>query len=92
MKLLGIDFGTKRIGLALGDTATRLALPFKTIENNAEVLENLKKIVETDLVETFVVGRPLSLSGGDSGETLDLVKDFSAKLKQKIDLPILFED
>ena len=92
MKLLGIDFGTKRIGLALGDTATKLALPFKTVLNDNEIFENLKKIVATDMIETFVVGRPVSLGGGDSGKTLDEVKDFSAKIKEKIGIPIIFED
>jgi len=92
MKLLGIDFGTKRIGLALGDTDTKLALPFKTILNDGEIFENLKKIVGTDLIETFVVGKPISLSGAEVGDTIDAVKDFSAKIKEKTGLPIIFED
>lgn len=92
MKLLGIDFGTKRIGLALGDTDTKLALPFKTITNDGEIFANLKKIVGTDLIETFVVGKPISLSGAEVGETIDAVKDFSAKIKEKTGLPIIFED
>ena len=92
MKLLGIDFGTKRIGLALGDTDTKLALPFRTIENDGRVFDNLKKITETDLIESFVVGKPISLSGHDTGDTIDAVKDFSAKIREKTGLPIIFED
>ena len=76
----------------MGDTETKLALPFKILENDSQIFDNLKKVVETDLVETFVIGRPISLSGGTSGETLEAVKNFSIKLKEKIELPIIFED
>lgn len=92
MKFLGIDFGTKRVGLALGDSETRLALPFKTLANDSAILENIKKIIDSDLIETLVLGKPVSLSGHESGDTIDAVKDFSVKVKEKTGLPIIFED
>jgi putative Holliday junction resolvase len=92
MKLLGIDFGSKRIGLALGDTETRLALPFKTVANDDKILANLKKIIDTDLIESLIIGKPVSLSGAESGETLDAINDFSAKIKEKTGLSVIFED
>lgn len=92
MKFLGIDFGTKRVGLALGDSETKLALPFKTLINDSEILESIKKIIDSDLIETLVVGKPISLTGAEAGDTIDAVKDFSAKIKEKTGLPIVFED
>ena len=52
---LGIDYGTKRIGLALGDTSTRVAMAFKTIHQFKE----LHDIVPAKDVTAFVMGLPL---------------------------------
>ena len=56
---LGIDYGTKRIGLALGDDASRVATAFKTIYKLAE----LRDIVPAKQVDAFVMGLPLQPNG-----------------------------
>jgi putative Holliday junction resolvase len=60
-KVLGIDFGLKRIGLALTDELKIIASPFQTIENKNWSVE-LKAIVEQENIELFVVGLPKSLN------------------------------
>jgi len=61
-KYLGIDWGTKRIGLALADEETCLALPYKTVANLEEVL---KEIIEEE-INFIVVGSPKKMSGEEA--------------------------
>ena len=69
---LGIDFGTRRIGLALSDPTGTLATPLPFLENSTpeEVTKNLKDLVENHGVETIVVGMPRNMDGtyGPSAE------------------------
>ena len=61
-KYLGLDWGTKRIGLALADEETSLALPYKTVANISEVLFEIK---EED-IDVVVVGSPKKMSGEEA--------------------------
>jgi len=54
---LGVDFGKAKIGLAMADNETKIAFGYGTIENNKELLENLKAIIAKENVETVVIGR-----------------------------------
>ena len=58
MRYLGIDWGEKRIGLALGDGETKLATPFKV----AGGLEEILQVIKDEGVEAIVIGKPLSIS------------------------------
>ncbi|MFC1686540.1 Holliday junction resolvase RuvX [Patescibacteria group bacterium] len=91
MRLLGIDFGEKYIGLALSDPLQSIARPFKTIPSNQESLEEIKKICQDEEVEKIILGLPKSMDGslGPQGEkTLQFKKD----LESKLDLPVELED
>ena len=72
-KLLGIDFGGTRTGLALADTTVKVALPFKTLlaEN---LSDELKKIIETENIDLIVVGWPINFSGQETEQTLEVKK------------------
>ena len=63
MKYLGIDFGTKRIGLAVSDEDGILAFPKKVILNNALKFENIQDIIQKEKIEALVVGEPLNHLG-----------------------------
>ena len=84
---LGIDYGTKRIGLALGDNAEKVARAFKIIHQ----LKELEDIVPAKNVDAFVVGWPLQPDGTE-GETCQKVKLFCNRLIEKFELPIYFVD
>ena len=64
MTLLGIDYGERRIGLAVTDALRIIASPLETIENDERCIQRLKDIVEERGVDTVVVGLPLKLDGG----------------------------
>lgn len=67
-KILGIDYGTKLIGIAITDEAQKLVFPRATIGNKgqSEVLSELKKLIDEENVESLVVGNPLHMEGNRS--------------------------
>ena len=91
-RALGIDFGEKRVGLALSDRLNLIASPYKTIQYISEddLISKLKKIVFEKEIETFVLGLPLNMKGGDSTQTKK-VRKFKKQLL-KLNLPIVYED
>ena len=84
---LGIDYGEKRIGLALGDSAEKVARSFKIIHKLCE----LDDIVPAKNIAAFVVGWPLQPDGSE-GKTCQQVKLFSNRLIEKFHLPVYFVD
>lgn len=65
-RILAIDFGTKRIGIAVTDPLQMIANPFKTVTNE-EALPFLKTYLSKESVETIVIGEPKHLDGSASG-------------------------
>lgn len=88
MKYLGIDFGTKRIGVAISDEGGALAFPRAVWENNETFFERLQEIVKKEGIGKIVVGIPRALSGKETAMT-EQVKKFIEELKQKICSPAL---
>jgi putative Holliday junction resolvase len=84
MKLLGIDFGEKRIGLSIADDKTKIAFPFKTIyhKNNKQTLEEIKLILDNEGITDIVIGIPLSFSFQETQESKK-IQEFISKLKEK---------
>ena len=93
MRLLGIDYGEKRIGLAITDPLKIFVKPFDTIDNDsiANVIEKLKLIIKTQQIEKIILGLPVSVSGEESTKTIE-VKDFYNELLKNLDVPINFWD
>ncbi len=92
MKILGIDYGDKKIGLSL--SADKLALPWQTLKNFTSPIQAIDQIVQIifqEKIDAVVVGWPLSLSGKFSSQTR-VVEDFIDKLKQKITIPLAVVD
>ena len=91
-RVLGVDFGMKRIGLALSDPMKMIASPLKTVQAGKTLEDTVDLIVkECDEIETIVVGLPLLLSGKDSDTTL-MVRKFASTLEEKSGLPLVLWD
>lgn len=88
MKLLGLDYGDKYIGLAIADSETKLASPLKIIANE---IEDLKKIIAEEQIEKIIVGLPVGMVGKTS-EQLIKTKEFIELLKNNFDILIETED
>jgi putative holliday junction resolvase len=93
MKTIGIDFGTKRIGLAMTDAEGILAYPFKVLAKTTRdaMFSELLEIFETEKVDEIVIGLPLSLEGEDTLTTRQ-VRNFAASLGRRTTLPIHLVD
>jgi putative Holliday junction resolvase len=89
MRILGIDHGTKRIGIALSDEGKLIALPFELIaaEPRSQFFERLKQILCEKAVALIVVGMPRNMDG-TYGPAATKVQEFVASLKEAVDIPI----
>ena len=89
---IGIDLGSKRVGLALSDKSSMIASPYKTLnyKNEQDLLDQLRVIIEDFKVGTIVLGLPLNMSGKDSAQTKK-VRQFKSALSI-FNLSIKLED
>ena len=92
-RVLSVDYGTKRIGLALSDLMQIIGKPYKTIinRNDQQVLEELDIIVKEKNVNKIIVGLPLTLKGEYSEQTNATIK-FVEFLKQNMKTEIITYD
>jgi putative holliday junction resolvase len=91
IKFLAIDYGAKKIGLAIGDIETKIASPFKILENTANLLDDLKAVCQTEKIDKIVLGVPVGLKGVKS-EQYEQVIFFSDKLKQALGIEVIQQD
>ena len=92
-RLIGLDLGSKRIGVSICDEKQLIATPFKTINRSGakELIEELKIIIKENDIKGIIVGNPLNMDGS-SGSSAQSVKDTSNNIEKSIDLPICLWD
>ncbi|NJB67731.1 putative Holliday junction resolvase [Desulfobaculum xiamenense] len=93
MRILGIDFGLKRVGLAITDGLGMMAFPYKTIVRTTRdaLFAELADILEKERVEAIVLGLPLSMDGEETLITRQVL-NFKASLARRTSLPIHLVD
>ncbi len=94
MTFLGIDYGTKRIGLAIGDDGTRIASPMTTADARGSLAEQVRCVLghaDAYDVDAFVVGLPKNMDDSE-GEQARLVRRFGAELAEQTGKPIHYVD
>ena len=91
-RTLGIDFGSKRVGLALSDRLNMIASPYRTLDyvSEKELIAQLKSIVYENNIEIVVLGLPINMKGEDTIQTKK-VRNFK-KLLSGLGLPVIYED
>jgi putative Holliday junction resolvase len=90
MRVLGIDHGQARIGLALSDSMGLVASPFEVLERRRRLKQDLKiiaKLVEEHAVSAIVVGMPFEMSG-EAGKKAKEVRQFIRNLANHVSVPI----
>ena len=92
-RILAIDYGNTRIGLALSDIMQIIAKPYKTIKNSSKesVLNVLNDIIDNQNVGKIVVGLPMTLNNTISKQT-DEVNKYIEFLKKELSLPVVTYD
>jgi putative pre-16S rRNA nuclease len=89
MRALGIDFGEKRIGLAISDPDGRMAVPLTTLErrNDRSAMREIVEIARREGVGRLVLGEPVGLDG-QRGESAERVRRFGNRLAAVSGLPL----
>lgn len=92
-RLLGVDVGTKAVGLALSDRTLKIASPYKTLERKGwkKDVPYLEGLIGEQEIYCLVVGLPLNMDGSE-GPSCRFVRDFIEKLLGYIDIPVYFFD
>jgi putative Holliday junction resolvase len=91
MRILSLDYGEKRIGLAITDRENIMAIPFGMIENNDSISENILKLIKENDIGRIVIGRPVNLKG-QPGYQAEIVESFVSNILKSYDLPISIID
>ena len=91
MRYLAIDYGKKRIGLAICDAAEMIASPLTVIDGGKDPIKRIVEIVTQEGVGAIVVGMPLNMDDSQ-GSQAKVTIEFAQRLKKHIDIEILFQD
>ena len=89
-RILGIDYGQKRIGIAISDPLRLIAYPLETVERK-RIEDSIRRILEKYSIEYVVIGYPLR-TDGKLGEREEEVKSFAEKIKEKFNINIKLWD
>ena len=92
-RLIGLDLGSKRIGVSICDERQSIATPLKTINktNTNDLIEDLKLIINENSIGGIVIGNPVNMDGS-LGRSAQSVNDVSSNISKSIDLPIFLWD
>ncbi len=90
MRILGIDYGERKVGIALGDTETRMASPWMILDNtgHGELIKQIKLVVENESVERVVIGIPMDTRDlSQESKQAEAVRTFISDLRS-INIPV----
>ena len=92
-RLIGLDLGSKRIGVSICDDKQLIATPYKTINRNSlkDLIDELRLIIDENNIKGIIVGNPLNMDGS-SGRSAQSVKDTTENIEKNLDIPICLWD
>ena len=92
-RIIGIDLGTKRIGIAISDGNRKIATPFKTLPKTkpAKFIEDIKCIINENNIKGIIVGNPINMDGS-YGKSSQSAKDTAINISNKINIPVSLWD
>ena len=92
-RLIGLDLGSKRIGVSICDDKQLIATPLKTINKNTlkDFIDELRLIINENNIKGIIVGNPLNMDGS-SGRSAQSVKDTTENIEKNLDIPICLWD
>ena len=92
-RLIGLDLGSKRIGVSICDDKQLIATPLKTINRNSlkELIDELRLIINENDIKGIIIGNPLNMDGS-SGRSAQSVKDTAENIEKHLKIPICLWD
>ena len=93
IRIIGLDLGTKRIGVSICDENQSIATPFKTLikKDTKQFINEIKEIVDENDVKAIIIGNPINMDGS-KGKSAQSVKDIAKNISKLINLPICLWD
>jgi putative Holliday junction resolvase len=93
MRFMGLDFGDKRIGIAVSDDQGQIAMPKDTLQRSGKVkyIERLAELADQENVGEILVGMPVSMDGSH-GPQAQKVMQFVQRLRQRVEIPVVVWD
>jgi len=91
VRILAIDHGDRRFGLAISDVTGMIARPLEVVEGEDFALRRVDEILDEDGVERIVLGFPLDMDGGE-GTKAQVVKEFKKRLEARVEIPVRLWD
>ena len=92
-RLLGIDLGTKRIGIAISDYNQKIATPLQTLDKSKQgkLIDELESIITENDIKGIIIGNPINMDG-TYGKSSQSAKDTAINISKKIDIPVSLWD
>ena len=92
-RLIGLDLGSKRIGVAICDENQKIATPLKTIYKSKfeDLINELEDIIKENNIKGIIIGNPINMDGS-LGKSSQSVNDVSKAISKEIDIPISLWD
>ena len=93
IRIIGLDLGTKRIGVSICDENQSIATPYKTLikKDTKNFINDIKEIVDENDVKAIIIGNPINMDGS-KGKSSQSVKDIANNISKFINLPICLWD
>ena len=93
VRFIGLDLGSKRIGVSICDERQSIATPFETINktNTNELIDQLKAIIEENNIGGIIIGNPVNMDGS-LGRSSQSVNDVASNISKSINLPVMLWD
>lgn len=88
---LALDVGDARVGVAMANSLARLPSPLAIIENDDDVLENLKSLIRENSIDTLIVGLPRNMKGEETQQSRTS-REFGEKLEETLGMPVIYAD
>lgn len=89
-KLLGIDYGRKKVGIALSDETGTVAFPKEIIKNDSELINHIAHLIDKENISKVVIGKSTDYKGEDN-PVMEQIHQFKRALEKRLVVPIYFE-
>jgi putative Holliday junction resolvase len=90
MRYMGIDYGSKRVGIAVSDETGNFALPLVVLKNSPELLDELNEIICDKNIEVIILGESKNYKGEDN-KIMAEIREFKEKVENNLEKKVIYE-